>query len=65
MVEYDKKFAIMEMERNGKVKDAFVDKMLQETSSPFSPRVEAYRLLEKFKALPMMSYKALEIRLST
>ncbi|XP_059439812.1 uncharacterized protein LOC132172342 [Corylus avellana] len=31
--------------------------MLQGTGSPFSPRVEGYRLPEKFKAPPMMSYK--------
>jgi hypothetical protein len=59
MAEFDKKLAVMETEKKGKVKDAFVDRMLQGTGSPFSPRVEAHQLPEKFKAPPMISYKGI------
>ncbi|XP_059450815.1 uncharacterized protein LOC132181583 [Corylus avellana] len=57
MAEFDKRFINLEMERKNKGKDTFVDKMLQGTGSPFSLRVEEYRLPEKFKTPPMMSYK--------
>ncbi|XP_059446525.1 uncharacterized protein LOC132178084 [Corylus avellana] len=57
MVEFDKRFTNLEMDRKNKGKDTFVEKILQGTSSPFSPRVEEYRLPKKFKAPPMMSYK--------
>jgi hypothetical protein len=50
MAEFDKKLAVIEAEKKGKVKDVFMDRMLQGTSSPFFPRVEAHQLLEKFKA---------------
>lgn len=43
MVEFDKKLIDMEIERKGKMKDTFVDKLLQGTDSPFSQWVEAYQ----------------------
>jgi hypothetical protein len=59
MAEFDKKLAIMEAEKKGKAKDVFMDRVLQGTGSPFSPRVEAYQLPEKFKAPSMMSYNGI------
>jgi hypothetical protein len=59
MAEFDKKLAVMEAEKKGRVKDVFMDRMLQGTGSPFSPRVEAHQLPEKFKAPLMISYKGI------
>ena len=41
------------------MKDTFVEKILQGTGSPFSPRVEEYWLPEKFKAHPMVNYRGI------
>ncbi len=45
-----------EMEMRDKSKAVVVDKLLLGTRSPFSRRVQNYRLLEKFKVAQILSY---------
>jgi hypothetical protein len=45
-----------EMEMRDKSKAIVVDKLLLGTRSPFSRRVQNYRLLEKFKVAQILSY---------
>jgi hypothetical protein len=46
----------MEMERKDKSRSVVVDKLLRDTDSPFTRRVEDYRLPEKVKVPQILSY---------
>lgn len=56
IADLERRCTYMEMERKDKSRSVVVDKLLRDTDSPFTRRVEDYRLPEKVKVPQILSY---------